>query len=40
MKNLKTNLIENAPFIIGAVVIIVISLIWLIELFGSNPAIY
>jgi hypothetical protein len=40
MKNLKTNLIENVPFIFGAIVIIVISLIWLIDLFGSNPAIY
>jgi hypothetical protein len=40
MKTLKSNLIENAPFIIGAIVIIVISLLWLVELFGTNPAIY
>ena len=40
MKNLKSNLIENAPFIIGGIVIIVISVIWLIDLFSSNPAIY
>jgi hypothetical protein len=40
MKNLKTNLIENCPFIIGAIVIIIISFIWLVELFGTNPAIY
>jgi len=40
MKTLKSNLIKNAPFIIGGVVIIVIGVIWLIELFGSNPAIY
>jgi hypothetical protein len=40
MKNVKNNLIENAPFIIGGIVIVVISLIWLIELFGTNPAIY
>jgi hypothetical protein len=40
MKNLKNNLIENAPFIIGSIVIIIISLFWLVELFGTNPAIY
>jgi hypothetical protein len=40
MKNVKNNLIENAPFIIGAIVIIVVSIFWLVELFGSNPAIY
>jgi len=40
MKNLKSNLIENAPFIFGAIVIIAIGVIWLIELFGTNPAIY
>jgi hypothetical protein len=40
MKNLKTNLIENCPFIIGGIVIIIISIFWLIELFGTNPAIY
>jgi hypothetical protein len=40
MKSLKNNLIESAPFIIGGIVIIVISLIWLIDLFGTNPAIY
>jgi hypothetical protein len=40
MKNLKSNLIENAPFIIGAIVIVVISIFWLIDLFSSNPTIY
>jgi hypothetical protein len=40
MKNLKNNLIENAPFIIGAIVIVIISIIWLVELFGTNPVIY
>jgi len=40
MKNLKSNLIENAPFIIGGIVIVIISIFWLVELFGTNPAIY
>jgi hypothetical protein len=40
MKTLKSNLIENCPFIIGGIVIIVVSIFWLVELFGSNPAIY
>jgi len=40
MKNLKNNLIENALFIIGAVVIIIISIFWLVELFKFNPYIY
>jgi hypothetical protein len=40
MKNLKNQIIENCPFIIGAVVIIVISVVWLIDLFKFNPSIY
>jgi putative Mn2+ efflux pump MntP len=40
MKTLKNQILENCPFIIGGIVIIVIGVIWLIELFGSNPAIY
>jgi hypothetical protein len=40
MKNVKNNLIESAPFIIGGIVIIAISLIWLIDLFKFNPYIY
>jgi len=40
MKNLKNNLIENCPFIIGTIVIIIISIFWLIDLFSSNPTIY
>jgi hypothetical protein len=40
MKNLKNNLIENTPFIIGGITIILISLIWLIDLFKFNPSIY
>jgi hypothetical protein len=40
MKNLKNQIVENAPFIIGGIVIVVISIFWLVELFGTNPAIY
>jgi hypothetical protein len=40
MKNLKNQIAENFPFICGGVVIIVISVIWLIELFKFNPSIY
>jgi hypothetical protein len=40
MKTLKNQIIENCPFIIGGIVIIVVSIFWLVELFGSNPAIY
>jgi hypothetical protein len=40
MKTLKNQILESAPFIIGGIVIIVISIFWLVELFGTNPAIY
>jgi hypothetical protein len=40
MKNVKNNLIENCPFIIGGIVIIVVSIFWLVDLFKINPSIY
>jgi hypothetical protein len=40
MKNLKNQILENFPFIFGGIVIIVISVIWLIDLFKFNPSIY